>query len=613
MYQSEKVTSMVDQLSRLNPYYGREDLPDPSRPDDKPIPRELSSLEQVPHMQKQLDILSYNHLPHTIFNLEKHRSLHSILMTGKEALAEALPIRCLEATFVGMHLTQENRDLDRIPLSFRSTVGGNHYQHIVLVLHVRQPASLFGALGLSRKRTLMYKPMTYTNLYDLIMDFKREYEALSHELIDVKLGLAITHDPLSRLAPCWRFVALKLAAYGLSPATQPQPEEEALAGSLRRPPSRASIPSPSQPAVLPSPWDSGDTPFTGANNSGRSQWRSCGTEVASVSSQPEQPLSHSSRHHHHHPPVYPSEPIHNGGSPNAPLELSSDGPVCSPVVAAPPADTCAEAARAPNGGGPAPRRQASFAAEFAAQSGGGREALPLLAQFLAKFARLLPVMTEQYYKGLPVVDHSNRNAKLCFLSLEEAERDAKMENNRRIELVGKLQSPLSLEARKIAANRQLKSERGKKRGRSQPRSAVKGGASTSTSVPSSAPASAKRLGATQKAPLPGSSRAVRPLGGPGATAAQPLPSATNETPAGYVVCASSPSASPSPLGGASPQPCGNLSAALRGVPPSSLSLPSLPPTPRNGSSLLSSLSGSFLSSSSDEGFLMDTSRGEGGS
>ncbi|PWU96289.1 hypothetical protein C4B63_19g203 [Trypanosoma cruzi] len=42
-------------------------------------------------------MLSYNFLPQTFFCLEKHRSLDSIMLTSKEILAEALPIRCLEA------------------------------------------------------------------------------------------------------------------------------------------------------------------------------------------------------------------------------------------------------------------------------------------------------------------------------------------------------------------------------------------------------------------------------------------------------------------------------------------------------------------------------------
>lgn len=228
----DRTNIVVELLSKKNPFSGATDLPDPPRrPEEQRIPRHLPSIDQVSFIQKEILTLTYNHLSNTFFSLEKQRPLDSILQTGKDVLEEALPIRCLEATFLGVYLTQPLHDLYRFPLSFSSWVGGKYYSHIVLVLYHRGdksstaaaecPTARFGALGLSRKETLMYKPMTYPSLFSLIMDYKHHYEALGHRLADIRLGLAFSHaaSALSR-SPCWRFVALRLSSFLSSPSAK---------------------------------------------------------------------------------------------------------------------------------------------------------------------------------------------------------------------------------------------------------------------------------------------------------------------------------------------------------------------------------------------------------
>ena len=48
--------------------------------------------------------------------------------------------------------------VDRVPVSFTSECQGNIYRHIVLLIHHE---GLFGALGLSRRKDLMDKPLTF--------------------------------------------------------------------------------------------------------------------------------------------------------------------------------------------------------------------------------------------------------------------------------------------------------------------------------------------------------------------------------------------------------------------------------------------------------------------
>ena len=50
---------------------------------------------------------------------------------------ECLPIRCLEASFLAVYITQELREVDRIPLSFKTEFRGEI--HRCLVVHWSVP------------------------------------------------------------------------------------------------------------------------------------------------------------------------------------------------------------------------------------------------------------------------------------------------------------------------------------------------------------------------------------------------------------------------------------------------------------------------------------------
>ncbi|GET89688.1 hypothetical protein, conserved [Leishmania tarentolae] len=424
---SDKVLAIVEQLSQQNPFQGREDLPDPPRPCETAIPRDRPSAEQIPFIQKQISILSYNHLPHTFFSLEKHRSLQSILFTAKEVLHEALPIRCLEATFVALHYTQTLRDIDRIPLSFKSEANGKFYRHIVLVLRTRSTPTLYGALGLSRKPTLMYKPLTYHSLFDVVMDYKREYEALGHELLDIKLGIAITHDEHSRWEPCWRFIAIKLDHY------RDSAKERSLKCSLaehHKPTSPGTLQTHALKASSRAANDSSSAHgghaalpslILGVSRAETSQHCisadvSLERSVKASGASPSETMSHSCSGHF--PPVSTCDSI-----------VSPPTPVSNALCALPPPSSTIGAAV---------------------------ETYAPLAQLLSNYMRLLPTISEQYYKGIATADNSNRALKLCFMDLDTAERDSGAENQRRLQLIGDMQSPLSAEAKRVAADRQLK-------------------------------------------------------------------------------------------------------------------------------------------------------------
>lgn len=66
-----------------------------------------------------------------------------------QVLKEALPIKCIEAVFLGALLSAPWSDVTRHPLGFKSSAGGLVHRHIVLVVH--HPGSgQWGALGISR-------------------------------------------------------------------------------------------------------------------------------------------------------------------------------------------------------------------------------------------------------------------------------------------------------------------------------------------------------------------------------------------------------------------------------------------------------------------------------
>jgi hypothetical protein len=135
--------------------------------------------------------------------------LCKIIAAGIEIAQAALPIRCLEATFVGIALTQGVREVHRLPIAFKSRCGGKDYRHIVLCVVVD---GCYGAIGLSRRETLMDKPLIFPSLVALINEYILCYSKLGHDVVSFKPGLLVSHNALSKLVPCWRFVSVTIPA-----------------------------------------------------------------------------------------------------------------------------------------------------------------------------------------------------------------------------------------------------------------------------------------------------------------------------------------------------------------------------------------------------------------
>jgi len=120
---------------------------------------------------------------------------------------EALPIKCIEGVFLALYLTSEIQDVERVPISFKSTVNGQVYRHIVLAIRY---GNRYGALGISRRKELGYQPLQFDSLSELMMRYKQSYEQWWHTLLGIKVGLPVPHSVLSQEKICWRFCNVKV-------------------------------------------------------------------------------------------------------------------------------------------------------------------------------------------------------------------------------------------------------------------------------------------------------------------------------------------------------------------------------------------------------------------
>ena len=85
------------------------------------------------------------------------------------------------------------------------------YPHPIILAVVHN--GKWGALGISRRNSLMYKDLTYDSLSDIILDFKTSYESCCHQLLKVYIGLPFGHDTHANDPIKWR--ALKLSIENL--------------------------------------------------------------------------------------------------------------------------------------------------------------------------------------------------------------------------------------------------------------------------------------------------------------------------------------------------------------------------------------------------------------
>ncbi len=83
-------------------------------------------------LQEYITSFQYNHTAATYFDQNKQRPLCRILSTARDIVRQGLPIKCVEAVFLGLLLTSGWTDLDRVPVGFKTCVAGHVYRSHLL-------------------------------------------------------------------------------------------------------------------------------------------------------------------------------------------------------------------------------------------------------------------------------------------------------------------------------------------------------------------------------------------------------------------------------------------------------------------------------------------------
>ncbi|OBS77491.1 hypothetical protein A6R68_16090 [Neotoma lepida] len=158
-------------------------IPIPSVPTFQPTTPIPERLEAV---QRYIRELQYNHTGTQFFEIKKSRPL-----TG--------------------YLTNSMPTLERFPISFKTYFSGNYFRHIVLGVNF---GGRYGALGMSRREDLMYKPPAFRTLSELVLDYEAAYGRCWHVLKKVKLGQCVSHDPHSVEQIEWKHSVLDVERLG---------------------------------------------------------------------------------------------------------------------------------------------------------------------------------------------------------------------------------------------------------------------------------------------------------------------------------------------------------------------------------------------------------------
>jgi hypothetical protein len=208
--------------------------PIPQRPD---LSESIPEPERIDAVQRYIESFDYNYTGKPFLEMKRNRGPAHIQSCSLQIISAALPIQCVEAVFLGCWLTAQMSSVDRIPLSFKSNfrlliyssilslfyylweyssfyrlLRGNIHRHIVLAVRY---AGHWGALGISRRENLMNKPLIFSSLSELVMDYKKSYVRLFDiELPVVKLAHLIFLSPLLVLpsvrrsvsTSCWQYM-----------------------------------------------------------------------------------------------------------------------------------------------------------------------------------------------------------------------------------------------------------------------------------------------------------------------------------------------------------------------------------------------------------------------
>jgi hypothetical protein len=174
----------------------------------------MQSNAAIGTIQSFINQFEYNFSGKPFIKMKKNLGPSHVYSCAKEIIDAALPIQCVEASFLGLYLTCGLEKLTRIPISFKSYFEDGSHRHMVLAICNEE--GMWGAVGISRRPDLMNKPMIFESLYDLIVEYKTSFNNNFHRLSAVYLGTPFGHS-LEREHCChrepavqWKEVRIKL-------------------------------------------------------------------------------------------------------------------------------------------------------------------------------------------------------------------------------------------------------------------------------------------------------------------------------------------------------------------------------------------------------------------
>ena len=142
-------------------------------------------------VQNHINSFQYNYTGVMFYKLKKTGGTAHVKEVVAQIETYCLPIQCVEAVFLAAAMTDQLKNMTRIPLSFKSKCMSTVHRHIVLLVFCE---GKWGALGISRRECLMYKPLVYSTLQEIIEDFRGSYTLIYHRLLTVYLGLPFPHN-----------------------------------------------------------------------------------------------------------------------------------------------------------------------------------------------------------------------------------------------------------------------------------------------------------------------------------------------------------------------------------------------------------------------------------
>lgn len=182
-------------------------LPDaPPKPKLPDLSLHLSAENRIKRIQHYIQRFEYNHTGKNYFGIRKDQGLKKLVAICHQIKKECLPIKCIEATLLGAYLTLNMKDILRVPVRFQSGVLSLKFKHIVLAVRA---GGKWGAIGLSRKSTLMDKNLNFESLSALLENYRDAYFEAGHEVHHIGIGLPFGRDEHSSAKIYWRPFMIK--------------------------------------------------------------------------------------------------------------------------------------------------------------------------------------------------------------------------------------------------------------------------------------------------------------------------------------------------------------------------------------------------------------------